>query len=96
MASRTETIDGDAVFIVVEGLHKKLRAALSPEVDVSIDLSGVDVADVSFAQLLVSASLTARRAGKDLDLLNASPALRATFARAGIDFDPIIGRILFN
>ena len=91
--SRTDGLTGDALLGRAEAFHARLAALLAPGGDVALDLSGITAADLSFVQLLVSAAVTADRAGQALTLSATSPQLRATLARAGLVLDAASGRL---
>ncbi|RYC32150.1 STAS domain-containing protein [Lichenibacterium minor] len=92
----TELITGDALLAGADDLQGRLGALLATGRPIRLDLSGVTAADVSFVQLMVSASLTAERAGQSLVLTGFSPKLRVTFEKAGVPVDPTAGRITLN
>lgn len=95
--SRTERLTGDGLLARAGELHARLVALLaSPGGALTLDLSGIGAADISFVQLMVSASLTADRAGRPLTLTGLSPTLRVLFEKAGVDLDPALGRITLN
>lgn len=94
--SRTESLTGDGLLARADALRAHLCALLAPGGALTLDLSGIGAADVSFVQLMVSASLTAERAGQSLTLTGLSPKLRVLFERAGVDIDAAAGRITRN
>lgn len=91
--ARTEHLRGDGLLANADDMHARLKGALAGSGAVTLDLSGLGAADLSFVQMMVSASLTAERASRTLTLTGLSPALRATFERAGVGIDPTLGRI---
>lgn len=91
--ARTEHIGGDGLLANADDMHARLKGALAGSEAVTLDLSGLGAVDLSFVQMMVSASLTAERASRPLTLTGLSPALRATFERAGVGIDPTLGRI---
>ena len=93
---RTECLAGDGLLAGAADLHARLAALLASGEALRLDLSEVGAADLSFVQLMVSASLTAERAGTTLALTGVSPKLRVTFEEAGVGFDPAAGRITRN
>lgn len=94
--SRTERLTGDGVLASAAGFHARLCALLAPGGALRLDLAEVGRADLSFVQLMVSASLTAERAGRPLALTGVSPELSVVFERAGVGIDPATGRITHN
>jgi anti-anti-sigma regulatory factor len=74
-------------------LHQMLRAPLANGCPVTIDCSGVEQADVSFIQLLISGQKTFRSRGLDFRIGDASDALNAAPARSGLHIDPATGQI---
>lgn len=91
--SRTERLTGDGLLARADALHAELCRLLAPGDAVTLDLSGVVAADISFVQLLVSASRTAARDGGCLTLTGLSPKLEAALALAGVGFDRAAGRL---
>lgn len=89
----TDRLTGDGLLGRADELHARLTALISTGSDVALDLSGITAADLSFVQLLVSAAVTAERAGQALSVSSASPQLHATLAKAGLVLDAASGRI---
>lgn len=91
--TRTEHLRGDGLLANADDMHARLKGALASGGAVTLDLSGLRAVDLSFVQMMVSASLAAERARQPLTLTGLSTALRATFERAGVGIDPTLGRI---
>jgi len=68
--------------------HAMILDALRDRDDLGIDASGVEHADITFVQLLVSAAKTGEAARKRVRLVAVSDPLRAAFARAGLGLSP--------
>jgi anti-anti-sigma factor len=93
MMSIGDTSQGAAARLAVEGemtiyraaeLHPVLLDAVRAHDAPQLDLSGVTEFDCAGMQLLLVARREARRLGKDLVLLGASPAVRDAFALLGM------------
>ena len=91
--AQTEHLHGDCLMADADTCHARLKGLLASGRATTLDLSQIGAADLSFVQLMVSASLTAEGAGQPLSLTGLSPALRATFEKAGVRIDPAVGRI---
>ncbi len=79
------TLDGALVLREIDGLHGRLRDALSRHAAVELDCSGAADIDMSVVQLLVAARRTAEASGRRLALVGTAPAssLATILARAG-------------
>lgn len=73
--------------------HATLVEALRNPGPLTLDLSAVEQADISFVQLLVSAARTAAARGATYRLAAISEPLAAAFARAGLGFEPATGQL---
>ena len=85
------SLSGDIRLARIGDAHAALRALFASGAPATLDLSGVTGGDVSFVQLVLSADRTARSEGRALALTGLSPALRLTFSRAGVGYDPASG-----
>ncbi|RYB01814.1 STAS domain-containing protein [Lichenibacterium ramalinae] len=94
--AHTERLTGDGLLPGADALHARLSALVAAGRPITLDLSGVAAADASFVQLMVSASLSAERAGQSLTLTGVSEKLRRLFDGAGVSVDPAAGRITLN
>lgn len=77
-------LSGECGLRTIRALHEAVSAALAASADVEIDCSACERIDVSFVQLMASASKTAERTGARLRLTHIPDAGRAAFARAGL------------
>jgi len=64
--------------------HAALLDAFRARDDVEIDAAAVEVVDLTFVQLLVSATKTANASNKRLRLIAISEPVRGAMARAGL------------
>lgn len=95
-ATLTDRLAGSGLLPAAADLHARLVGLLATGCGVTLDLSEIGAVDISFVQLLVSATLTAERNGRSLTLTGVGPDLHVAFARAGIAFDPAVGHITCN
>ena len=70
-----------------------MLVVLAGDGPISLDVSEVEDADISFVQLLASASRTAAGQGRPFRLCAIPQALLQTFSRAGLGLDPASGQI---
>ena len=80
---------GDCVLSSVASHLASLTQAFEQDGPIVVDLSGVDVVDVSFIQLIVSASQTAARHTRPFSLIGMPDAVESVFRRSGIDIGPL-------
>jgi two-component system chemotaxis sensor kinase CheA len=93
--SQAVQLAGDCIVSTVNSHHQELVEALRNAKAITVDLSQIGNIDISFIQLMVSASRTAARQSKSLNLLGAAGPIEAAFRGAGIDIDPISGQLSF-
>lgn len=74
-------------------LHQMLHGPLLSCLPATIDCSGIEQADASFFQLLISGQKAFRSRGLDFRIVDAADALHAVLARAGLHIDPATGQI---
>lgn len=68
--------------------HAELIDAFLDRNEVEIDAGGVEHADVTLIQLLISAARTAEASQKRMRILSISEPLRSVLARAGLRLSP--------
>lgn len=61
-------LKGDATIAAASEIHAQLTDALHDGAAVTVDISGVERMDLSFVQLLISATRSARRSGTKLSV----------------------------
>ncbi|MDR3467183.1 MAG: STAS domain-containing protein [Xanthobacteraceae bacterium] len=74
----------DCSISAIRGVYDQIRDGFTRQENLEIDCSGVDKADVTSVQLLVSTAKTANLEGRSVVLTEVSTALRQTFQRAGV------------
>jgi ABC-type transporter Mla MlaB component len=77
-------LPADCSIVAIRSIHDSICNALRRQDRVEIDCSGVDKADVTSIQLLLSTTKTATLQGRHVNLTEISQALNATFQRAGL------------
>jgi len=79
-------LKGDATIAAASDIHAQLTDALHDGVAVTVDISGVERVDLSFVQLLIAATRSARRSGAELSISgNADMLVRATGGSRDLD-----------
>jgi len=68
----------------IRAVHDLICKSLNAQSKLELDCSGVDKADVTSVQLLVSTAKSARHVGNDVSLTAISDTLRSAIARAGV------------
>lgn len=77
-------LSGDCGLRAIRPLHDAVAAALAASPAVEIDCTGAERIDLSFVQLVVCATRTAREGGRRITVTNLSEAAQTAFARAGV------------
>jgi len=67
-----------------EELREAALAALSANVDVALNLHGIDHLDASALQIFLALDVEQKKRNRNLQLINASPRLRQWFEFAGV------------
>ena len=80
-------LPADCSIVAIRNVYDSICTALRYHDRLEIDCSGVDKADVTSIQLLLSTTRTAHLQGRHVDLTDISEALLATFQRAGLSTD---------
>jgi ABC-type transporter Mla MlaB component len=76
----------------IRAVYELIRKSLTLQHGLEIDCSGVDKADVTSIQLLLSATRTAGEQGRRVNLTAFSQSLKNTFQRAGISSGAVSDR----
>jgi ABC-type transporter Mla MlaB component len=76
-------LPADCSIGAIRGVHESVREAFHRQQRLEIDCSGVDKADVTSVQLLLSTAKTGKAQGRQVVLKALSNALRTTLRRAG-------------
>lgn len=77
-------LSGDCTIRSIRTIHREIEAALKTPVDLSVDCSEVERADIAFVQLIAAASQTAEQQTRRLMLVEPSDVVRSAFVRAGL------------
>jgi anti-anti-sigma regulatory factor len=83
-------LPADCSIGAIRGVYELIRDAFRRQDRLEIDCSGVDKADVTSIQLLLSTAKTGRAEGRTVVLTALSQALRKTLGRAGFSSDEMI------
>jgi anti-anti-sigma regulatory factor len=81
---RSLRLPADCSIAGIRDAHDLICTTLGSQDALEIDCSGVEKADVTAVQLLLSTAKTAQQQGCRLNLTAISPALQASIERAGI------------
>lgn len=81
---RTLTLGPDCTIRTTRALQGEMIAALAETPALTLDCAGVERADITFVQIVLSAARTADRQAKRLALANLSAVTAAAFQRAGL------------
>ncbi len=92
-SSHIVSLCGDCCVARAQFVHHILRSAAESSLPTVVDCSGVEQADASFIQLLISGQKTFRIRGLNFRIVDAADALHAALARAGLHIDPATGQI---
>jgi phospholipid transport system transporter-binding protein len=82
-------LPADCSIAGIREVYELIRSSLALRHQLEIDCSGVDKADITSVQLLLSATRTADDRGRRVNLTALSPSLENTFQRAGISSSAI-------
>jgi len=74
----------------IRNVYDAICGALLRSDSVEIDCSGVDKADLTSIQLLLSTTKTAQQQGRQVNLTDISHALELTLQRAGLSHDTLL------
>ena len=74
----------------IRNVYDAICGALLRNDSVEIDCSGVDKADLTSIQLLLSTTRTAQQQGRQVNLTDISAALELTLQRAGLHNDSLL------
>jgi len=83
-------LPADCSIAAIRSVYSLIRDAFGRPEKLEIDCSGVDKADVTSVQLLLSTAKTADLQGRGIVLTAFSQTLRNTFQRAGFSSDAMI------
>jgi len=83
-------LPADCSIGAIRGIHETIREAFSRQQQLEIDCSGVDKADVTSIQLLLSTTKTGKAEGRKVVLTAFSQTFRNVLRRAGFVSDEII------
>jgi ABC-type transporter Mla MlaB component len=81
---RSLRLPADCSIAGIRDVHDLIRKSLKSQDTLEIDCSGVDRADVTSVQLLISTARTAQLEGRSVNLTALSDVLRDTLTRAGV------------
>jgi anti-anti-sigma regulatory factor len=81
---RSLRLPADCSIAGIRDVHDMICTTLGSQDALEIDCSGVEKADVTAVQLLLSTAKTAQQQGFRLNLTAISPVLQATIERAGV------------
>jgi anti-anti-sigma regulatory factor len=81
---RSLRLPADCSIAGIRDVHDLICTTLGSQDALEIDCSGVEKADVTAVQLLLSTAKTAQQQGCRLNLTAISPVLQATIDRAGV------------
>jgi anti-anti-sigma factor len=87
-------IKGSMSVIDIASIKKEILGCFEKCNDLTLDLKGIDVCDISGLQLLCSARKTAKSGNKSFSVDGESDAIIDTFNRAGMDPETVIARKL--
>lgn len=87
------SLDGDCTIGKMRELHARVGKTIDRPGPLALDVAAVTQADVTFVQLVVSASKTLEARGDTVRLVRPSDGLKATFERAGLGIDRATGRL---
>lgn|SRR6185312_2522794 len=85
-------LPADCSIGAIRGIYDTIREAFSRQQQIEIDCSGVDKADVTSIQLLLSTTKTGKAEGRKIVLTAFSQAFRNVLRRAGFASDESINR----
>ncbi len=85
-------LPADCSIAAIRTTYDLIRNALLRQDRLEIDCSGVDKADITSIQLLLSTTKTADLQGRRVNLTALSQALRTTIQRAGLSSSAMLGR----
>ncbi len=74
----------DCTVRTIRSLQGAMIAALADTTALTLDCAGIERADVSFVQIVLSAARAAKRQAKALAVVNLSPVAEAAFRRSGV------------
>lgn len=86
---RAVTFAGRCSIVSIEDNHRQLLDAVHAGESITVDLSEVESADVSFLQLLVSARHMAAAQNKSFTLRNLPAPIAAAFRAAGVSAEQL-------
>ncbi|PNG25066.1 STAS domain-containing protein [Methylocella silvestris] len=86
-------LDGDCNIANARALHRDLRDAFDRGAAVTVDCRGVERADVSLLQLLLSSQTTFFNRGLDFRIVDPAGVVGLLATRGGFRFDAVAGHI---
>ncbi|MEH3148581.1 MAG: STAS domain-containing protein [Methylobacterium frigidaeris] len=81
---RLLVLPADCSLRTIRSLHGEISSALEDSADLILDGAGIERADVTFVQVVVSTLATAGRRAGQVTLANMPAAVEAAFRRAGV------------
>lgn len=86
-------LEGDCTIGRMRELHALVGETADRPGPLALDAGGVTHSDITFVQLVVSASKTLEARGHCVSVVRPSDGVKATFERAGLGIDRDTGRV---